>query len=51
MGEAEYHKIPAEALKKLAEPMHLIRIIPDEFVFTNSDFRKKGYSSREAYLN
>lgn len=47
--DAEIRKIPLSALKALKEPMHLIRIIPGEFIFTNSEFKKQGYSSRQIY--
>lgn len=40
-------KIPLEALKKLPEPMWLIKIVPDEIVELNSSFKKKGYNSRQ----
>jgi len=45
--EAQIRKIPLEAMKKLPEPMHLIRVMPTEAVFTNSDFKKNGFGSRQ----
>ncbi|MCI2062395.1 MAG: pyridoxamine 5'-phosphate oxidase family protein [Eubacteriaceae bacterium] len=47
IAEAEHRKIPVEALKSLPEIMHLIRVIPEEIDFTNSDFKKDGYSVRQ----
>lgn len=44
---AEFKKIPLEALKKLDPPMNLIKVIPEEIEFLNSDFKDKGYSGRQ----
>lgn len=44
---AEYKKISVAALKKLQHPMNLIRIIPLRIDFLNSEFKKKGYASRQ----
>lgn len=44
---AGYRKIPLEALKKMPLPMNLIKITPVKFEFLNSDFKSKGYSSRQ----
>ena len=44
---AEYRKIPLDALKKLPRPMNLIKIIPTEIEFLNSDFKKQGYDVRQ----
>jgi Predicted flavin-nucleotide-binding protein len=44
---AEYKHIPIETLKKLPQTMHLIRVIPERIDFLNSDFKKKGYASRQ----
>lgn len=44
---AEYRKIPLDALKKLPQPMNLIKIIPSEIEFINSDFKKQGYDVRQ----
>ncbi len=44
---AEYKKIPLAALQKLPEPMNLIKVIPTEIDFLNSDFKKNGYASRQ----
>ena len=43
----EYKKIPVEALKKLPQPMNLIKIVPDVYDFLESDLKKKGFSSRQ----
>ena len=47
LAAAEAKKIPAEALRKLPEPLHLIRITPARIEFLNSDFQKAGFSSRQ----
>jgi hypothetical protein len=45
---AEFKKIPLEALKKLPEPMHLIKVTPKRMDFLNSDFKKDGFSPRQS---
>lgn len=44
---ANYKKIPIEVLKRLPNTMNLIRIKPVCIDFLNSDFKKRGYSSRQ----
>lgn len=47
---AEYKKIPAAALRKLADqghPMHLLCITPVRMDALFSDFKKQGYDSRQ----
>lgn len=44
---AEFKKIPIEALKKLPQPMYLIRVVPVKVEFLNSDFKKEGYAGRQ----
>lgn len=44
---ANYKKIPIEALKKLENTMNLIKIIPTRIDYLCSDFKKKGYDSRQ----
>jgi nitroimidazol reductase NimA-like FMN-containing flavoprotein (pyridoxamine 5'-phosphate oxidase superfamily) len=48
-AEAAFRKIPIEALKKLPEPMWLIKIVPDEITFLNSEFKEAGYGSRQTW--
>ena len=43
----EYKKLPVEAMKKLPQPMNLIKIVPQEFDILNSSFGKNGFSSRQ----
>lgn len=45
---AEFKKIPIETLKKLKDPMNLIKVTPIKIDFLNSDFKKEGYSSRQS---
>lgn len=44
---AEFKNIPLTALKQLPEPMNLIKVVPAEIDFLNSDFKKDGYASRQ----
>ena len=46
---AEFRKIPMEALKKLEEPMWLLKITPIEITCLNSDFKNDGFGSRQIY--
>ena len=46
---AEFRKIPMEALKKLKEPMWLLKIVPSEITCLNSDFKKDGFGSRQLW--
>lgn len=46
---ASARKIPLETLKKLEEPMWLLKIVPEEITCLNSDFRKEGYGSRQIW--
>ena len=50
ISAAQFKKIPVEALKKLPEPMHLIRVAPMRIDFLNSDFKKNGFSSRQTLV-
>ncbi len=45
---ADFKGIPVEALKKLPEPMNLIKIVPVEIDLLNSDFKKDGFASRQS---
>ena len=45
---AEYKKIPIETLKKLPQPMHLLKIKADRIDYLNSDFKKNGCGSRQS---
>lgn len=47
IAEAGFRKIPMEALRKLKEPMYLIRIEPGEVTMLNSDFRNEGCGNRQ----
>ena len=50
LQHAEYKKIPAAALQKLAdkgEPMYLLCITPVKMDVLFSDFKKQGYDSRQ----
>lgn len=46
-AHAEYKKIPITALEKLDPPMNLICVTPVKIEVLFSDFKKKGYSSRQ----
>lgn len=47
---AEYRKIPVEMLKKLPEPMNLLKVVPERMDFTDSDLKKAGYGVRQEYV-
>lgn len=40
-------KIPLEAMKNLEIPMHLIKVIPKEYDYLDSDLKKDGYAIRQ----
>ncbi len=43
----EHKKIPLEAMKKLPQPMHLIKIIPSGYDYLDSDLKTEGVSIRQ----
>ena len=47
---AYFKKLPIEALRKMPEPIHLIKIIPEKIDFLNSDFKKQGLDSRQSII-
>lgn len=47
VAAAEFKKIPIDALKKLPQPMHLIRVTPVKAEMLNSEFKKDGFASRQ----
>ncbi len=47
---AEYKNIPLESLKRFAEPMNLIKVIPKRVDFLNSDFKKNNVASRQCLI-
>lgn len=47
-AHAEYKKIPLAALEKLESPMNLICVTPVKMEVMFSEFKKEGYSSRQA---
>lgn len=47
IGAVEFKKMPIDVLKKLPEPMNLIKVIPKRIDYLNSDFKKDGYASRQ----
>ena len=46
-AHAKIKKIPIDALKKLETPMNLICVTPVKLEVLFSEFKKKGYSSRQ----
>ena len=46
---AEYRKIPIEMMKKLPEPMNLIKVVPERMDLVDSDLKKDGYGIRQEY--
>ncbi len=49
VNAAEWKKIPLQALKDLPFTMNLIKVVPIELDFLNSDFKEAGYDSRQHY--
>ena len=43
----EYKKIPVEAMKKLPQPMNLIKVVPSSYDYLDSDLKKDGFGSRQ----
>ena len=43
----EYKKIPVEAMKKLPQAMHLLKISPVTCDYLDSDLKKEGFSTRQ----
>lgn len=43
----EHKKILVEAMKKLPQPMNLIKVVVKSFDYLESDFKKEGYGSRQ----
>ena len=47
VAAAEFKKIPIDALKKLPQPMHLIRVTPVKAEMLNSKFKKDRFARRQ----
>lgn len=43
----EYKKISVDAVRNMPEPINLIKVIPKEIDFLNSDFKKNGFDARQ----
>lgn len=43
----EYKHIPSEMIRRMEEPMNLIKVVPEEADFLDSDLKKEGYGSRQ----
>ncbi len=43
----EHKKIPVEAMKKLPQPMNLIKVVAASFDYLDSDLKKEGFASRQ----
>lgn len=46
---AAFRKISLETLKKLTEPMWLLKITPTEITCLNSDWKKEGFGNRQIW--
>ena len=42
-----FKKIPVEVMKKLPQPMYLIKVVPKMFDYLDSDLKKEGFGSRQ----
>ena len=40
-------KIPVETMKRLPNPMNLVKVIPQSFDYLDSNLKKEGYGSRQ----
>ena len=49
MKMLEYKKIPVETIRKMPQPMNLIKIIPESFDYLDSDLKKEGFNIRQHY--
>ncbi len=47
--EAAYRHIPVSALRNLAEPLWLIKIIPSAITCLNTGFKAEGFSARQIW--
>lgn len=47
ISAAKYKKLPIKVLRKLPEPMNLIKVTASKIEFTNSDFKQYGCDSRQ----
>ena len=43
----EHKKIPVEAMKKLPQPMNLIKVVAKSYDYLDSDLKKEGFGSRQ----
>ncbi|WP_034467765.1 pyridoxamine 5'-phosphate oxidase family protein [Butyrivibrio proteoclasticus] len=43
----EFKKIPVEAMKKLPQPMNLIKVVARSYDYLDSELKKEGFSSRQ----
>lgn len=50
LSVAKAKGIAEDALRKLLEPMNLIKIVPTRIQFLNSDFKKQGVASRQTLV-
>jgi len=46
----EHKKIPVEAMKKLPQPMNLIKVVAKSYDYLDSDLKKEAFGSRQ-HLN
>ncbi len=46
---AAFRKIPLETLRKLPEPMWLLKIMPTEIICLNSAWKRDGFGSRQLW--
>ena len=43
----DYKKIPVDAIKKMPQPMNLIKIMPESYDYLDSDLKKDGVGIRQ----
>lgn len=47
VAHAKAQGVPLDALRKLASPMHLVKVTPTRIDVLSSGFKKNGYSARQ----
>ncbi len=45
--KAKFKKIPVEAMQKLPQPLHLLKIYPESYDYLDSDLKKEGFEVRQ----
>ena len=49
MKMLDHKKIPVDAIKKMPQPMNLIKIRPESYDYLDSDLKKDGFGIRQHF--